>query len=110
MPVNETATLERSLESDVGVEVDRIYCNGLYPDRFSEAEVQRLGEVAEGDADARLRAAHRAAVSEFRRAGAQRQQLERLESMTEAPVTTLPYVFAPELGPAEIGQLAELVA
>ena len=29
MPVNETANLERDLISDVGVSVDRIFCNGL---------------------------------------------------------------------------------
>ena len=41
MPVNETATLERDLTSEVGVAVDRIFCNGLYPERFSEDDEQR---------------------------------------------------------------------
>jgi anion-transporting ArsA/GET3 family ATPase len=108
MPVNETASLERSLESEVGVEVDKIFCNGLYPDRFTEDEIQRLTDAAEST-NGPVRAACRAAQSEFRRAGAQREQLARLESITEAPVTTLPYLFAPELGLDEIGELAELV-
>jgi anion-transporting ArsA/GET3 family ATPase len=108
IPVNETASLESSLESEVGVQVDRIYCNGLYPDRFSDDDIERLAEVADGT-NGPVRAAYRSALSEFRRAGAQREQLTRLESITEAPVTTLPYVFAPELGPGEIGELAELV-
>jgi anion-transporting ArsA/GET3 family ATPase len=108
MPVNETASLESSLESDVGVQVDKIFCNGLYPDRFEADEIERLAEAAERT-DGPVRAAHRAAHSEFHRAGSQREQLARLESITEAPVTTLPYVFAPELGLDEIGQLAELV-
>jgi anion-transporting ArsA/GET3 family ATPase len=108
MPVNETASLERSLESEVGVEVDRIICNGLYPNRFAGDEVERLGEVAEG-ANGPLGASYRAALSEFRRAGAQREQLARLESITEAPVSTLPYLFAPELGLDELAELAEVV-
>jgi anion-transporting ArsA/GET3 family ATPase len=108
MPVNETASLESSLESEVGVEVDRIFCNGLYPDRFTEDEIERLVESTE-ETNGPVRAAYRSAVGEFRRAGAQRKQLARLESITEAPVTTLPYVFAPELGLEEIGELAELV-
>jgi anion-transporting ArsA/GET3 family ATPase len=109
MPVNETASLERSLDSEVGVEVDRIFCNGLYPDRFSDEEVERLGEAADGT-NGPIRAAYRAAVSEHRRAGAQREQLARLESITEAPVTTLPYVFTPELGLDDIAELASMVA
>ncbi len=36
MPVNETASLERTLIEDVGVAVDRVYMNALYPERFSE--------------------------------------------------------------------------
>jgi anion-transporting ArsA/GET3 family ATPase len=108
MPVNETAFLESSLESEVGVEVDRIFCNGLYPDRFTEDEIERLAESAE-ETNGPIRAAYRSAVGEFRRAGAQREELARLESITEAPVTTLPYMFAPELGLDEIGELAELV-
>ncbi len=42
MPVNETAALERALAEDVGVSVDRVYMNALYPERFSEAELERL--------------------------------------------------------------------
>ena len=44
------------------------------------------------------RAACRAALTESRRARAQREQLARLEESCEAPVTTLPFLFAPELG------------
>ena len=34
---------------------------------------------------------------------AQREQLARLEELTEAPLTTLPFLFEPELGVEEIG-------
>ena len=40
----------------------------------------------------------------------ERLQLARLEASCEAPVSTLPYLFAPELGVDEIDELAGLVA
>jgi anion-transporting ArsA/GET3 family ATPase len=106
MPVNETATLERDLAEDVGVAVDRIVMNGLYPERFSDDEAERLASLAERN-DGVVRAACRAALRECRRARSQREQLARLEELTEAPVTTLPFLFEPDLGVDEIGVLAE---
>ena len=47
MPVNESAALEHDLRAEVGVAVDRIYMNGLYPERFSKEEAERLAELAE---------------------------------------------------------------
>lgn len=108
MPVNETASLEHGLEHEVGVGVDRIFLNGLYPQRFSSDEAERLAELAAGARGA-IRAAGRAAVSESRRARAQREQLARLEELTEAPVTTLPFLFEPELGVEQIAELAAVV-
>ena len=40
----------------------------------------------------------RAALTQSRRARAQREQLARLEETARAPMTTLPYLFSPELG------------
>jgi anion-transporting ArsA/GET3 family ATPase len=108
MPVNETSTLERDLASDVGIAVDRIYCNALYPERFSEDDERRI-ESAFDDAEGGPRHPLRAALSERRRAVAQREQLARLEEMTEAPVATLPFVFAPDLGLDQLHELAEAV-
>ena len=109
MPVNETAKLERDLASEVGVPVSRIFCNGLYPERFPEDEAGALIELA-AEREGAVRVACRAAVSESRRARAEREQLARLEELTEAPVTTLPFLFEPELGVEEIGVLADEVA
>ena len=97
MPVNETAALERDLRAEVGVSVDRIYMNGLYPERFSRDEVGRLAALAGGENGA-VRAAARAAVSEHGRARSQRAQLARLRRRVETPVKTLPFLFEPELG------------
>ena len=46
MPVNESATLEADLRDDVGVAVDRVYMNGLYPERFSNEEAEQLAALA----------------------------------------------------------------
>ncbi len=48
----------------------------------------------------------RAALSESRRARCQREQLARLEELCKAPVTTLPFLFEPELGTEAIATLA----
>ena len=106
MPVNETASLERDLTGAVGTAVDRIWMNGLYPERFDAAEAERLSAVAT-DRDGAVRAACLAAVSERRRAVAQRGQLARLEELTEAPVGRLPFLFKPEIGIDDIRGLAE---
>ncbi len=88
MPVNESAALEQELREEIGIAVDRLYMNGLYPERFSEAEVKTLRSLVDangaaatnGDSGAanRVRAAARAAISEAERADSQREQLRRL--------------------------------
>jgi anion-transporting ArsA/GET3 family ATPase len=106
MPVNESAVLERELVDEIGVVVEAVYMNALYPDRFSERDEQRLieaSEVAYGSA----RGAIRAALSERRRAEAHRKQLQRLETMVRSPVRTLPFIFEPELGVTGVEALAD---
>jgi anion-transporting ArsA/GET3 family ATPase len=97
MPVNESASLEADLRDEVGVAVDRVYLNGLYPERFSKEEAERLASLA-GTSEGSVRAAARAALSEHGRARSQRAQLARLRRRVEAPVRTLPFLFEPELG------------
>ena len=106
MPVNETAMLERDLATEVGVEVDRIFCNGLYPERFDESESERIA-AAMPEATGAARTACRAALTESRRARSQREQLARLEENCEAPVTPLPYLFSAELGVEAVEALAD---
>ena len=109
MPVNESELLERELSENVGVSVDRVYMNALYPERFSESDAERLASVADS-VDGGGRAAVKAALSERRRAVAHRGQLERLRKLVAAPVWTLPFVFEPELGVTGIERLAGEVA
>src|SRR5207342_2114537 len=78
MPVNESASLEASLRSDIGMSVDRVYMNALYPERFAKGEASELERALE-DAQGPARAAVRAALSEYRRSRSQRDQLQRLK-------------------------------
>jgi len=105
MPVNETAALERTLVEDVGVSVDRVYMNGLYPERFSGPELERLEAICV-QANGGIRGAYRAALSESRRASSQHEQLARLAELVRAPLRTLPFIFEPEVGVEEIRELA----
>ena len=109
MPVNESASLEQALTEDVGATVDRVILNGLYPGRFAADEVPRLEAAAEGT-DGAVRAACRAALSQFRRATGQRAQLARLEGLVSAPVSTLPFVFEPQLEIEQVRGLAAEIA
>lgn len=105
MPVNESGMLERELTNDVGIEVDRVFMNAVYPERFSDAEAQRLAVLGEAG-NGGLLAATRAALSEHRRARGHREQLDRLRELVDAPVSTLPFIFEPELGEAGLRTLA----
>jgi anion-transporting ArsA/GET3 family ATPase len=105
MPVNETAMLENELREQIGVAVDRIYMNALYPERFSREEAEKL-ETATDEATGTVGGALRAATSEHRRARSQRAQLARLRRRVSTPVKTLPFIFEPELGVEEARQLA----
>jgi anion-transporting ArsA/GET3 family ATPase len=105
MPVNESASLEAELIDSIGIAVDRLYMNGLYPERFDAGEVETIAGAlaAEGGAVA---VALGAAVDESRRAHAHREQLARLQELARTEVGELPFVFAPRLGVAELDQLA----
>src|SRR4051812_31499282 len=105
MPVNESTGLEKTLTSEVGVSVDQVYMNALYPERFDSGEEREI-EKALGKARGSSRAALRAALSERRRSESQREQLGRLKKGVSAPVKTLPFVFKPQLEESDIERLA----
>lgn len=104
MPVNETIEFERSLREELGMGVDRIVVNAVHPTRFNTDEARRL-EAVEGGSSA-ARAAVAAALSEHRRARAEHAQVRRLRRAAQAPVTTLPRVFEPELGRSDLERLS----
>lgn len=99
MPVNETIELGAQLEDAVGLGLDAVIVNGVFPDRFKAAEAERLRELA-------AEPAVEAALAEHDRARAQRTHLRRLRRSVDAHVYTLPYLFDREMGPdtwAELG-------
>ena len=113
MPVNETVFLQHSLEEQMGIGLDAIFMNGLYPQLFSDEEASLVRERADEDFNGNgtlavaRRAALRAALSEHRRATAQHAQLERLESETGAQPVELPFLFRPELDMDAVHDLAD---
>ena len=107
MAVNESIALQQALGNDFAI--DRVLANGLYPERFTEAERELLeralaestdpaGELLEG------------ALAEARRARAQREQIARLRDLAGAAVTELPFLFSSEIGIDELDELAEKLA
>ena len=109
MPVNETASLERDLAKTVGVAVDRVFLNGLYPERFDAGDEPALSDALATAAAGPARDAIAAALSVRTRAEDQREQLTRLGEITRAPVTSLPFLFQPELGADELRELVEAI-
>lgn len=104
MPVNETIELEARL-SDERLGLAGVVVNGLYPERFTSEDAERM-RALDDRVPRGARAAVRLARSEYGRARGQRAQLRRLRRGLEAPVTTLPFLFEPTLGPPEIELLS----
>jgi anion-transporting ArsA/GET3 family ATPase len=100
MPVNETLDLERRLREEMDMRIDRAVVNGLYPERFTREDAERLRAVADSSAPVR------AALAEHERVRGQRSQLRRLRRGLDAPVATMPFCFEPELGVEEVDRLA----
>ncbi len=105
MPVNESASLEETLDKELGVAVDRVYMNAMYPERFDNRDAVELERALER-ADGAARAAINAALSQHRRARTQRAQLQRLKRRVASPIKTLPFIFKPNLEVPEVERLA----
>lgn len=111
MPVVETIEFGHRLQEQMGMEPSAVVVNAVYPERFSAAEADALGALEDGSArgDGQLgpaaREAVQAALAERRRAAAQRAQLRALRREV-GDVTTLPFLFEPELGLEEVERLS----
>ena len=106
MPVNETLDLERRLPAAVGLGLDAVVVNGMWPERFTAAEAQALRDASVDGHDPAGAAPLRAALIAHERARTQRTHLRRLRRECRAPVVTLPFVFEHELGVPEYQRLA----
>jgi anion-transporting ArsA/GET3 family ATPase len=103
MPVNETLELEHKLPDAVGLPLEAIVVNGMWPERFTAADAETLRSLDGQPAVA-------AALTSYERARAQRSHLRRLRRATEAHVVTLPYLFDCEIGLPEYERLARELA
>jgi anion-transporting ArsA/GET3 family ATPase len=107
MPVNETVELEQRLLADMGMPLDQVIVNALYPERFTTDDADRIRGANGSHPVPGVRAALGAALSEHTRARTQRSQLRRLKRQASAPVITLPYLFQPELDLDAFERLAD---
>jgi len=100
MPVNETLELRRTLAGELGMELDAVVVNALYPERFSAAEAERIETARGANPSPAASAALAAALAEHRRARTQRTQLRRLrrEAGDSLRSVTLPFMFEADLG------------
>jgi anion-transporting ArsA/GET3 family ATPase len=103
MPVNETLELEQRLPEAVGLPLEAIVVNGMWPERFSAADAETL-RAFNGEPSVQ------AALTSYERARAQRGHLRRLRRAADAHVVTLPYLFDGELGLPEYERLARELA
>jgi len=106
MPVSETVDLEQRLSDDLGMEIGQVVVNGVLPDRFTSGDARTLRGLGDRGTKA-AQAAVASALVEHGRAEAQREQLERLRAEARAPVSTLPYLFEPELRRRELELLSD---
>lgn len=104
MPVNETISLVRALGGDF--DVDLVVLNSLYPMRFEPEEMTELTAALGRTRSRRSRSALRAALAEQARAQNQREQRDRLAAEVGPRLVDVPYVFADQLGPEQMEQLA----
>ena len=107
-PVNEVVETAFALEDRVGVSLGPVVVNGLYPavddlDADPERAAEETGTaLRDGEADA-LRAAARFRV---RRQQLQQEQVARLAESLPLPQLHLPFLFAADLGRAQVEELA----
>jgi anion-transporting ArsA/GET3 family ATPase len=106
MPVNETLELERRLPEAVGLGLEAIVVNGMWPERFSAGDAETLRAASVDGHSPEAAAVLRAALSAHGRARSQRSHLRRLRRSASARVVTLPYLFEAELGLPEYERLA----
>jgi anion-transporting ArsA/GET3 family ATPase len=106
MPVNETVDFERGLQHELGMELDAVVVNALYPERFDGEEAERIEQAAAADGSPGVEAALKAALFEHRRARTQRAELARLSRELGREPLTLPFLFEPELDLSSFEELS----
>jgi anion-transporting ArsA/GET3 family ATPase len=115
MPVNETLDFKRRLRDELGLELERIFMNGIYPQLFDTGEIETIERhyescASNGSGSAVVRrAALRAALAEHGRACSHRLQADRLASEAGQELVELPFLFRPEIDMEAIAELADVL-
>ncbi len=115
-PVNEVADTAYELEDKVGVQLGPVIVNGIYPELSLGAAVR--GEDIRRDAEQvgvfvperELQDLVAAAAFRVERHALQQEQALRLDQRLPLPQIRLPFLFTADLGPTEIGVLADALA
>jgi anion-transporting ArsA/GET3 family ATPase len=102
MSVHELVELDDGLRQTLDRGLDLVVVNGMYPDRFTDAEAEALRELATQRASGRLDAA----LDEHRKARLHAARADWLRDRIAAPVVALPFLFGAEIGPPEYQRLA----
>jgi anion-transporting ArsA/GET3 family ATPase len=110
MPVNETIELEDRVREELGMELARVFVNGVLAERFSSKDAEAIASVNGSGPSAAARAALATALAAHERTREQRSQVRRLKRGVDAPVATLPFLLTPELGPEDLETLSAEVA
>jgi anion-transporting ArsA/GET3 family ATPase len=99
MPVSETLDFRARLREEMGMSIDAVVVNGLYPERFTSDDAERIEAVNGSHGHEAVAAALQSASWEHHLARSQRSQLRRLKKEIDGngSVVTLPYLFEPEL-------------
>lgn len=107
-PVNEAVETAFSLEDQVGVKLGPIVINGVYPDRELSDSFAAAAKAAGVKVSAAERDRLDAAATFWRqRSESQLDQIGRLADALPLPQIRLPFIFAGELDPHSLEQLAE---
>jgi len=101
MSLHELLELDAGLQDAVGRGLDLVVVNGVFPDRLTADEAEQLRRVAARSGPVR------AALSMHRQAQQHARRTDWLRERVAAPVVTLPFVFATEIGRSELESLAE---
>ena len=105
MPVSETLDLERRLQDELSMRLDRVLVNSVLPERLTAADRDTLKAV-DGSGSSTARAAIAASLATHQTIRAQRTQLARLRRGTDARVATLPHLLTPDVGRDDLERLS----
>lgn len=114
MPTCEALELHAKLQGDLCMNVSHLVVNQLYPDRFAQGSIPErvldalLVDRASADGAGLAEVCKRAETLRARRHINDRY-LGRLQAEVRLPLTRLPFLFRPALGPRDIDCLATLL-